>query len=110
MNTPKKEVYRWGISQGVDFLGFHYYLTDTGKVIKRLITSNKRRFKRRMKDFQKKYRNGEMTFQEITQSVNSYNGHLKHGHTWKLRKNIYGKTVFTKSKKENSNEQGQTKI
>ncbi len=28
------------ISQGVDFLGFHFYLTDTGKVIKRLRTSN----------------------------------------------------------------------
>ena len=28
------------ISQGVDFLGFHFYLTDTGKVIKRLRISN----------------------------------------------------------------------
>jgi hypothetical protein len=27
------------ISQGVDFLGWHLYLTDTGKVIRRLRTS-----------------------------------------------------------------------
>lgn len=38
-----------------------YYLTDTGKVIKRLRTSNKRRFKRRMERFQKQYREGEIT-------------------------------------------------
>ena len=31
------------ISEGVDFLGFRFYLTDTGKVIKRLRTSNKKR-------------------------------------------------------------------
>ena len=88
------------ISQGVDFLGFHFYLTDTGKVIKRLRTSNKRRFKRRMKRFQKQYREGRITFDEITQSVRSYNGHLKHGHTWKLRKHIYSNTIFTKSKED----------
>lgn len=84
------------ISQGADFLGFHYYLTDTGKVIKKLRTSNKKRFKRRMKNFQRLYSEGKITFEEITRSVSSYNGHLKHGHTWKLRKHVYGKTVFTR--------------
>lgn len=39
-------------------------------------------------------------FDEITQSVRSYNGHLKHGHTWKLRKHIYSNTIFTKSKED----------
>lgn len=39
------------IAEGVDFLGFRFYLTDTGKVIKRLRTSNKRRWKRRLKKF-----------------------------------------------------------
>ena len=34
------------IREGVDFLGFRFYLTDTGKVIRRLRTSNKRRMKR----------------------------------------------------------------
>ena len=82
------------ISQGADFLGFRYYLTDSGKVIKKLRTSNKKRFKRRMKNFQKFYSEGKITFEEITRSVSSYNGHLKHGHTWKLRKHVYGKTVF----------------
>ena len=41
--------------------GIIILLTDTGKVIKRLRTSNKRRFKRRMKRFQKQYREGRIT-------------------------------------------------
>ena len=88
------------ISQGVDFLGWHFYLTDTGKVIKRLRTSNKKRFKRRMKLYQKRYARNEMSFTDITRSVRSYNGHLMHGHTWKLRKQIYANLVFTKTAKE----------
>jgi len=71
-------------------------LTDSGKVIKKLRTSNKRRFKRRMKAYQKKYAEGEMEFSDITQRVKSYQGHLKYGHTYKLRKQIYKKTVFTR--------------
>ena len=39
------------LSEGVDFLGFRFYLTDTGKVVRRLRTSNKRRWKRRLKKY-----------------------------------------------------------
>lgn len=86
------------ISQGVDFLGWHFYLTDTGKVIRRLRTSNKKRFKRRLKAFRKQYAQGTKTLSEITQSLNSYQGHLKHGHTWKLRKQVYQKFVLSRHK------------
>ena len=84
------------MSQGVDFLGWHLYLTDTGKVIKRLRTSNKKRFKKRMKYYQKRYAANNISFEEITRSVRSYNGHLQYGHTWKLRKHIYNNLVLTR--------------
>ena len=45
------------IKQGIDYLGFHFYLTDTGKVIRRLRQSCKRRFKRKLKKFKVLYRN-----------------------------------------------------
>ena len=82
--------------QGVDFLGWHLYLTDTGKVIKRLRTSNKKRFKKRMKCYQKRYAANNISFAEITRSIRSYNGHLQYGHTWKLRKHIYNYLVLTR--------------
>ena len=87
------------VSEGVDYLGWRFYLTDTGKVIRRLRTSNKRRFKRRLKAFREKYRNGEMDLDAIKRSLASYNGHLKHGHTWKLKTKIYGNFVLTKAPK-----------
>ena len=83
------------VSEGVDFLGFRFYLTDTGKVIKRLRTSNKRRWKRRLKKFREDYRSGEISFEEITRSVTSYRGHLSHGHTYRLQRKVMGGFVLT---------------
>ena len=87
------------ISEGVDFLGFRFYLTDTGKVIRRLRTSNKRRWKRRLKKYKEEYRAGDKSLEEITRSVASYNGHLAHGHTWKLRKKVMGSFVLAHAPK-----------
>ena len=91
------------ISEGVDFLGFRFYLTDTGKVIRRLRTSNKRRWKRRLKKYKEECRVGNKSLVEITRSVASYSGHLAHGHTWKLRKKVMGGYVLTHAPK-NENE------
>lgn len=92
------------ISQGIDYLGFHFYLTDTGKVIRRLRTSNKKRMRRKMKRFRHAYREGKVTMETVTQSVNSYCGHLRHGHTYKLRKNILDKLILTRERGRNYDE------
>lgn len=91
------------VSEGVDYLGWRFYLTDSGKVIRRLRTSNKRRFKRRLKAFQEQYRNGEVDYDAIKRSIASYGGHLKHGHTYKLRAKVYENFVLTKAPKEKKN-------
>ena len=84
------------ISQGVDYLGWHFYLTDTGKVVRRLRTSSKRRFKRRLKAFKVKYRSGELEADAIWRSLASYRGHLAHGHTWHLKSKLLGDFVLTR--------------
>ena len=102
------------ISEGVDFLGFRFYLTDTGKVIRRLRTSNKRRWKRRLKKYKEEYRAGNKSLEDITRSVASYRGHLAHGHTYKLQKKVMGSFVLTHAPKnevmayenENGNKSG----
>ncbi len=93
------------LSQGVDYLGWHFYLSDTGKVIRKLRSSNKRRFKRRLKAFEQKYAQGEMTSEEIRRSLVSYNGHLKHGHTWKLRRHVYREFVLRRADTMNESEE-----
>lgn len=88
------------LSEGVDYLGWRFYLTETGKVIRRLRTSNKRRFKRRLKAFRQKYQKGEMELEAIRQSLASYNGHLQHGHTWKLKEKVYRDFVLVRNPEE----------
>ena len=84
------------MANGVDYLGWHFYLTDTGKVIKKLRTQNKKKLKRRMKGLQKGYAEGRLTWDEIKQSMAATQGHLKHGHTYHLWAKIYFETVFTR--------------
>lgn len=88
------------ISQGVDFLGFRFYLTDTGKVIRKLRTSNKRRWKRRLRKFKDDYRNGKKSLDDIMLSMNSYHGHLRHGHTFKLQKKVMKSLVLSREFKD----------
>lgn len=82
------------VSQGVDYLGFHFYLTETGKVVRRLRTSNKRRFKRRLKGFRKGYAEGTVELEDINRSMASYLGHLSHGHTYRLRERTFSHFVL----------------
>lgn len=93
------------LSQGVDYLGWHFYLSDTGKVIRKLRASNKRRFKRRLKAFAKKYAGGKLASEDIRRSLVSYNGHLKHGHTWKLRRHVYSKFVLQRANNAEESEE-----
>lgn len=84
-----------------DYLGFHFYLTKTGKVIRRLRTSNKRRMKRKLKRFRHAYREGKITQEAVHRSLVSYQGHLSYGHTYRLRNTIKRYLVLTKTKEEN---------
>lgn len=82
------------VGEGVDYLGFRFYLTDTGKVIRKLRQSSKKRFKKRLKVLQKGYYNGTLELDTIKRSIASYNGHLSHGNTWGLKKSVYSKFVL----------------
>lgn len=84
------------LAQGVDYLGFHFYLSSTGKVIRRLRTSNKKRMKRKLKRFRIAYKNGKISQEAIHRSLISYCGHLSHGHTYHLKKNILQHLILKK--------------
>ena len=83
---------------GVDYLGWHFYLSETGKVIKMLRPQNKKRLKRRVKGLQKGYAERRLSFDDIKKSIVSTNGHLIHGHTYRLRTKIFNNTVFIRNR------------
>lgn len=88
------------LKQGVDYLGFHFYLTETGKVVRLLRTSGKRRFKRKMKAMRKSYEEGGITLEEIGRSLASYRGHLSHGNTYRMRAKTFSHFVLRPPRKK----------
>lgn len=82
------------IQNGVDYLGWHYYLTQTGKVIKKLRTANKKKYKRRLKYLQKMETMNIIPMAKVSKVLVSYHGHLKHGHTYKLQNNVLWKLLW----------------
>ena len=79
---------------GVEYVGFHFYYTDSGKVLRRVRTSTKKRYKRKMKKLQSDYAAGEITLKELQKSIPGFVGHLSRGHTYRLIKSVHNDFVL----------------
>lgn len=88
------------IRGGVKYLGFHFYLTERGKVIRKVKQATKYKYRRRIKSMAKAYRKGMLSMSEINQVLNSYNAHLEHGNTYHLRKKIMSEAVFYRAENQ----------
>jgi len=88
------------IKNGAEFLGFRFYLTETGKVIRKMKVQSKLRFKRRLRKMQDDYTNGKIELEEVKSILASYKGHFKHGHTYKLRTKIFSEFVLKRERDE----------
>ena len=89
------------IRNGVDFLGFHTYLTERGKVIRKVRHASARRMKRKMKVYAEGYRTGSITPEATRQSLYSWLGHAEFGDTYSLRKKMLEGFVMTKGSVSN---------
>lgn len=84
------------VKNGVDFLGFHSYLTGTGRVIREVRHASAKRMKRKARVFVEKYRRGEISLAEIERSLYSWLGHAEQGDTYGLRCAILENLILTK--------------
>ena len=76
---------------GASFVGFRVLPERI-----RVRAENIKRSRRRIKRFQKEYATGQISCQRLTQSIQSWGAHLKHGDTCRLRQDIFDKLVFTR--------------
>lgn len=67
------------LKNGVDFLGFHLYITETGKVIRKVRRDSKEKMRRKLKTFKTLYELGLISKEEIDRSYKSWKGHVSHG-------------------------------
>lgn len=75
--NPKTQVFP--LKNGIDFLGFHSYLTDTGKVVRKLRAKSITNMRRRLKKYRRLVDEGRMTLEAVDQSFGSWKAHAAHG-------------------------------
>lgn len=76
------------IRNGIDFLGFHTYLTEDGKVIRKLRHSSIKRMRSKLRRWEQDYPAGLVTREKILQSWQAWDAHAAHGNTWSLRQQV----------------------
>ena len=76
------------VKNGVDYLGWHIYLTETGKVIRKVKQQTKYKYKRKLKYLQNEYNKGNISLDEIYLTTTSYRAHLDFGHTYNLKRSV----------------------
>jgi retron-type reverse transcriptase len=81
------------VSHGTDFLGYRVFTN-----YRRVRTDNVRRFIKRLRRFQSLYRHGQISWDEINCSVQSWIAHASHADTWRLRENLFKEAVFRREK------------
>jgi retron-type reverse transcriptase len=63
----------------------------------RVRSINLQQAKYRLRRLKKHYAQGQIRFEQLTRSIQSWAAHLKHADTWHLRHDIFANLVFTKS-------------
>lgn len=97
------------LSQGIDFLGFRTYMTDSGKVVRKLRRDSKNRIRRKLKKFRHLLDEERITFETVVQSYSSWTGHAEHGNSHHLIRQT-DELFFTLFRKEMEGYHGKTNI
>lgn len=84
------------LKQGINFLGFKFKLTETGKVIRLLNKENIKRRKRKLRKYKKLVDEGKMTKEKADKCYASWKAHAKKGNSYKLlqRMDIYYESLW----------------
>ena len=70
---------------GVSYLGFHTYITDKGKIIRKLKNSNKRNTQRKYLKMAKLVASKKLLIKKFNDSFNAWKNHISHGNCYKLK-------------------------
>jgi retron-type reverse transcriptase len=81
---------------GIEYLGFRFFVTDSGKVIMRIKAKSKSRWREKIRKHYKKVKAGEMTYEAAKTSFKSRRAHAARGNSYYLIRDMeyYFYTVF----------------
>ena len=76
------------LKNGIDYLGFHTYVTSKGKVIRKLKNENKRNAQRKYIRMAKLVDSDKLSQDKFKASYESWKNHISHGNCYKLSKKM----------------------
>ncbi len=82
LNIKKTQIFP--LKQGINFLGFKFKLTETGKVLRLLSKENIKKRKRKLRKFKKLVDESKMTKEKADECYESWKAHAKKGNSYKL--------------------------
>lgn len=90
------------LKNGIDFLGFHSYITESGKVIRKVRRKSKNNVRRKLKKFKGLIDSGKMTQQQVVSSYQSWRGHASKGNSHHLLRDMdaYYNKLFKEDEKQ----------
>lgn len=93
------------LKNGIDFLGFHTYITDSGKAIRKVRRRSKNNVRRKLKKFKGLVESGKMTQAQVVCSYQSWKGHASKGDCHHLIMNMdaYYNKLFKEEEKQCQN-------
>ena len=82
MNEKKTRIIP--LSDGIEFLGFEFTLTDTGKVYMHIKPENVKRQRRKLQRLVSKSKAGMISREKVDESYTAWRNHASKGNSWKL--------------------------
>ena len=82
------------LRNGVTYLGFRYFVTATGKIVKTVKKSTKTRMRWRARLLKKAYLDGLIDGERVRMSLASFRGHLMYGNCFKIQTELFRKLAF----------------
>lgn len=82
------------IKNGVTYLGFRYFVTPTGKLIKNVKKQTKKRMRWRARLLKKAYKENIIGAEKVQMSLASFRGHLMYGNCYKIQAELFKKLSF----------------
>lgn len=76
------------LRRGFTFLKTRFFVTETGKIIKKICHSSVTRMRRKMKKFKKKLECGKMTMADIYQSFQSWRSHIRNAMSYRTEQSM----------------------
>lgn len=84
----EKKTFICTLDQGIDFLGFTYKLTETGKVLMLIKSENVKAYRKKLYRMVQLSRGGVMSKEHVDSCYQAWKAHATHGNSYKLLQNM----------------------